>query len=94
MFLIGNKSDLEDKRKISFDEGEKLKEKCGFELFMETSAKTGFNAERLFVAAAKFLTWNYNEYMKLRQEEGNKNFMLNNKEEDDYVENTNNESCC
>ena len=32
-----------------------------FDLFMETSAKNGFNAQNLFIEAGKIL---YNEYVK------------------------------
>ena len=35
-----------------------------FDLFMETSAKTGFNAEELFITAGKIL---YEEYLKYRK---------------------------
>ena len=33
----------------------KMQKDYGFDLFMETSAKTGFNAEELFVEAGKLL---------------------------------------
>ena len=55
IFLIGNKADLEDQRVISKEQGEKMKNDYGFDLFMETSAKTGFNAQELFVEAGKIL---------------------------------------
>ena len=35
-----------------------------FDLFMETSAKTGFNAQNIFVEAGKIL---YNEYVKYKE---------------------------
>ena len=35
-----------------------------FELFMETSAKNGFNAQNLFIEAGKIL---YNEYVKYKK---------------------------
>ena len=35
-----------------------------FDLFMETSAKTGFNAQNIFVEAGKIL---YNEYVKYKK---------------------------
>ena len=46
-FLIGNKSDLEDSRVVSKEEGEKLREDYDFKLFIETSAKEGFNITNL-----------------------------------------------
>ena len=51
MILVGNKSDLEDKRQVSTEEGQELAEKYGLEFF-ETSAKTGNNVEELFFSSA------------------------------------------
>ena len=55
MIFIGNKIDLENDRKITEEEGKKLAEDYEVNLFMETSAKTGFNAQELFVKAAELL---------------------------------------
>ena len=55
IFLIGNKADLENERKISYEQGKKCKENNKFDLFMETSAKTGLNAQKVFITAAKEL---------------------------------------
>ena len=65
VFLIGNKIDLEDERVISTEQGLQMQKDYEFHLFIETSAKTGFNAEKLFIEAGKVL---YNEYMKLRNQ--------------------------
>ena len=43
--LIGNKNDLEDQRKISKEKGENFYKDHKLSLFMETSAKTGFNSK-------------------------------------------------
>ena len=59
IFLIGNKCDLEDNRVVSNEMGKKLKEDLEFELFMETSAKTGFNSQKLFIEAFQLLYLNY-----------------------------------
>ena len=40
--------------------GEKFKEEYELDLFMETSAKTGYNAQELFIEAAKILYKDYN----------------------------------
>ena len=40
MYLIGNKSDLESKRKVTYDDGLNLAKKNGLE-FKEISAKEG-----------------------------------------------------
>ena len=64
IFLIGNKYDLEEKRKISLDEAKKFSKEHGLDLFLETSAKTGFNVKEVFVEAAKIL---YEENLKYKE---------------------------
>ena len=61
IFLVGNKSDLEEERKVSKDEGIKYKNEQGLDMFMETSAKTGYNARNVLIEAAKML---YSDYLK------------------------------
>ena len=80
IFLVGNKADLEEDRKISKEEGEKYKEDHHLDLFMETSAKTGHNARNVLVEAAKILYKDYlnfdesnkdnNDSMKIKKGEG------------------------
>jgi len=53
IFLIGNKEDLNDDRKILFEDGEKFTKDNNFDLFFETSAKSGFNSKKVFMEAAK-----------------------------------------
>ena len=62
--MIGNKADLNETRIIKTEQGEKMKNDYGFDIFMETSAKTGFNAQELFVEAGKLL---YDEYIKYKK---------------------------
>ncbi|KAF0911197.1 hypothetical protein E2562_007970 [Oryza meyeriana var. granulata] len=45
--LVGNKTDLVDKRQVSTDEGEAKAQEHGA-MFMETSAKAGYNIKPLF----------------------------------------------
>ena len=49
IFLIGNKSDLEEERKITIEEGEKRKEyyEGNIKVFFETSAKNDDNIDKL-----------------------------------------------
>ena len=62
VIFIGNKIDLENDRKITQEEGKKLAEDYEVNLFMETSAKTGFNAQELFVKAAELLNKEFEQY--------------------------------
>ena len=64
VFLVGNKSDLENERVISKEEGERFKEEKKLDRFFETSAKTGENARSSLLEAAKLL---YKEYLKAKQ---------------------------
>ena len=68
IFLVGNKADLEEDRKVSREEGEKYKLDQHLDLFMETSAKTGQNARNVLVEAAKIL---YNDYLKFDENSQN-----------------------
>lgn len=50
--LVGNKSDLEENRKVSFEDGMELAKH--FEIpFLETSAKNSINVESSFVTMSK-----------------------------------------
>ena len=55
LFLIGNKNDLEDIRRVSEEQAKKFSMENGLDLFLESSAKTGFNAQKIFVEAARAL---------------------------------------
>ena len=104
IFLIANKVDLPE-RKVSTEQGNKYKNDFKFDLFMETSAKSGFNSKELFMNGAKLL---YKEYEKLNNLEKNKKKneekILNNikkkkfalkKEDDDDDDSEDNEgNCC
>lgn len=52
--LVGNKVDLEDQRKISFNEAKNLAESWGCE-YIETSAKTNFNCKEAFQKVAALI---------------------------------------
>ena len=61
IFLVGNKSDLEDKRKVSREAGEKFLKDHKLTYFIETSAKTGFNVQNVFIQVAKELYLQHEE---------------------------------
>ena len=73
IILVGNKSDLESERKISYEEGENLKNKHNLNYFIETSAKTGDNAENVLIEAAKLLYKDYIVYKKKKNKENEEN---------------------
>ncbi|XP_061636652.1 RAB6B, member RAS oncogene family a isoform X3 [Phyllopteryx taeniolatus] len=54
IMLVGNKTDLADKRQISIEEGEQRAKELGV-MFIETSAKTGHNVKQLFRRVASSL---------------------------------------
>ena len=50
--LVGNKCDLEDKRKVSYEQGKEFADQYGMK-FLETSAKTAQNVAESFVTMTK-----------------------------------------
>ncbi|KAI4205392.1 MAG: hypothetical protein LQ350_000433 [Teloschistes chrysophthalmus] len=52
--LVGNKTDLGDKREVTTQQGEEEAKRCGA-IFMETSAKAGANVKALFRRIAQAL---------------------------------------
>jgi len=54
MMLVGNKTDLSDKRQVSIEEGEAKAREYDI-MFIETSAKAGFNIKPLFRKVASAL---------------------------------------
>ena len=70
IFLIGNKEDLNDDRKILFEDGEKFTKDNNFDLFFENSAKSGFNSKKVFMEAAKLLYLEHLKYNNRSQRSG------------------------
>ena len=60
--LIGNKIDLESERVVSRQEAEKYAKDFHFRQFFETSAKTGLNAQQVFINAAIMLYEDYKQF--------------------------------
>lgn len=52
IFLIGNKSDLESQRDVTYEEAEAFAKEHGL-MFIETSAKTGDGVEEAFLETAR-----------------------------------------
>jgi len=54
IMLIGNKSDLDARRQVSTEEGERFAKEHGL-IFMETSAKTAYNVEESFLSTSTMI---------------------------------------
>ena len=67
IFLVGNKADLEESRQVSKEEGIKYKNEKNLDVFMETSAKTGYNARNVLIEATKLLYKDYLKYSEIEQ---------------------------
>ena len=77
IILIGNKSDLEKERTVTYEEAKKFKEENQILYFEETSAKTGLNSKKVFEEAARIL---YNEQKDYKS--GGKNELFANEIKD------------
>jgi len=54
IMLVGNKTDLQDKRQVTMEDGEKKAKELDV-MFIETSAKSGYNVKQLFRRVASAL---------------------------------------
>ena len=70
VFLIGNKIDLENERKVTKEQGEQFCKENKINGFMESSAKTGINVQKVFLKAAELLYEDYINYQKKAEETG------------------------
>eukprot|EP00298_Acanthocystis_sp_HF-20_P026727 c454_g1_i1.p1 GENE.c454_g1_i1~~c454_g1_i1.p1 ORF type:complete len:218 (-),score=52.97 c454_g1_i1:131-751(-) len=52
IMLIGNKCDLQERRAVQYEEGERFARENGL-IFMETSAKTAQNVDEAFISTAR-----------------------------------------
>ena len=59
IFLIGLKSDLEQQRQVTYEEGKNFAKNYNIEYFCETSSKTGNNAITIFKKAMLYLYADY-----------------------------------
>lgn len=60
--LIGNKSDLDARRQVSTEEGERFAKDNGL-IFLETSAKTSHNVEEAFLQTSTMIYENIDRGM-------------------------------
>ena len=74
IILIGNKSDLEEKRQVTYEEAKKFAKENNILYFEETSAKNGTNTKEAFNMAAKIL---FKEHLKYRNRTQNISFSDN-----------------
>jgi GTPase SAR1 family protein len=79
---------LEETRQVSKDTAMRYKDDFEFDLFLETSAKTGYNTQELFVEAAKLL---YKEYIVLNKTPKNNQKLKLNQE---VVDQKKEKKCC
>ena len=92
IFLVGNKSDLEDERVVSKEDGERFRDEKNLDKFIETSAKTGENARGALLEAAKLL---YKDYLKAKKNlESNNDNQKGDKLERKKPKNEGGKKCC
>jgi len=93
IFLVGNKSDLADKRAVSFQEGKNKSEEYGL-LFNEVSAKNGDNILLIFGNISEAII---EQFEKSRSERSTINPNLKNLEDikmNEQLENKKERKCC
>ncbi len=91
LILIGNKADLNDDRQVTYEEGEQFAKRNNM-IFLESSAKTGYNIKEIFHKSVKQIDQNIldnkydleNESCGIRVGEGRSSFTING---DDIVSN-------
>lgn len=58
--LVGNKTDLSDKRQVSTEEGERKAKELNV-MFIETSAKAGYNVKQVSLLTHIFVLFTINQ---------------------------------
>ena len=64
---------MEENRVIHKEQAKKYKEEYDLDYFIETSAKTGMNAQEIFIEAAKALYKDYSMYKNEKKPKENSN---------------------
>ena len=80
LILIGNKTDLDDQREVSYEEGKNFSQLNGFNFFSETSAKEGEAPLEVLTKAAEIL-YNYEKECKDKKDKDKNNNEINNNNE-------------
>jgi len=92
--LVGNKCDMNDKRKVTFDEGQELANQYGIQFF-EASAKSCSNIDLLFQTMAKVIMEKYSTLRKDKDQKSTKLTNRSNVSSSEKPEGTgNNNGCC
>lgn len=73
IFLIGNKSDLDNRREVSQERAMRFVDDNKIIYFTETSAKTGENCNDLFLHAAKIL---FEDYVNIHSNSGKESILF------------------
>ena len=86
IFLIGNKVDLVDKREVTKEMAQSFMNNNHIKLFLETSAKTGFNTKNVFIEAGRLLYDQHMEYKnRISRPQSLANLLENNNEENNNI---------
>ena len=99
VFLIGNKTDLEAEREVTTEQGENFYKQNNLNLFLESSAKTGFNSQKIFIKAAEILYEDFTKYQDENSSNDNGSTNENNNNNKQRLDNYNNNNkkknvCC
>ena len=66
IYLVGNKIDMDDERKVQTEEGQKLAEELGVP-FVETSEKSGVNIDNIFSDITERIDKEFGNIQKVRK---------------------------
>ena len=99
VFLIGNKIDLEAEREVTTEQGENFYKQNHLNLFLESSAKTGFNSQNIFIKAAEILFEDFTKYQDENSSNDNGSTNENNNNNKQRLDNYKNgnkkkKACC
>ena len=95
IYLIGNKSDLEDKRQVTTEEGKQFANENNLK-FYETSALNGNNIEEIFVQSATDLVTKLEngDFKDNFENTGIKIYQYPNREVEDIITDKKKGGCC